>query len=531
MALTQALAAGPSDPVLPRTTLGDMLREAARLSPGQVALRCDRSAQGFPSTFTYAELLEQSELCARRLLSDFRPGDRIAIWADNRPEWVVLLFGTALVGIIVVTVNPALRPQEARYVLRQSRACACFTVPVYRGAALADIARGFQVELAALRYVHNLEDFAAFMAGPKHTGNLPVVTPDDALMIQYTSGTTGFPKGALLLHGQLVNNAQLSALRAEVPEHCVWLSPLPLFHTGGSVLSAMGAFSRRATFVLMSAWNAEEALRLAELHRANVLCAVPTMLIAILDHPDLARRDVRSLTCIITGGAPVPAPVTRALQDRLGADVCNVFGQTESGPVATMTDAHDTPEDKQNTVGTAMPGYEVRIADPHSGATLKLGELGEFMVRGGNMAGYFENPDATRAALDAEGWLHTGDICSMDERGYVSLEGRITDMIIRGGENIYPREIEEVLMTEPLIRDVAVVGVPDDKWGELVVAFVVVAPGTTLDTDALTERLRGTFARFKIPERWIEVPGLPRTATGKVQKFVLRDQWKDGRFQ
>ncbi len=527
---TPAYVAGPASPIEPQT-LGAMLREAARRAPLQVALHCDRAGADGRASYTYAELLAHSEHCARRLLMYFVPGERIGLWADNRPEWLLLLFGAALAKLTIVTVNPALRPQEARYVLSQSRAAACFTVSDYRGAPLCAITSGFQSELHDLREVHNFDDWPAFLAGPLREGALPAVGNDDPLMIQYTSGTTGFPKGALLLHGRLVNNAELSARRAEVREHCTWLSPLPLFHTGGSVLSAMGAFSRCATFVLMSAWNPAAALQLAEAHRADVLCAVPTMLVALLSHEDFARRDLRTLRCIITGGAPVPAPLIRALQERIGAEVYVVFGQTESGPVVTMTNARDTPEDKQNTVGTPLPGYEVRIADPDTGATLAIGERGEFLARGGNMAGYFDNAAESGAAFTADGWLHTGDVCSIDARGYVYVEGRLKEMIIRGGENIYPRELEELLSGDPAIRDVALVGLPDEVWGEIVAAFVVGQPDATLDTAAIAERLRAKVARFKVPQHWIEVDELPRTATGKVQKFVLRDRWKAGQYR
>jgi fatty-acyl-CoA synthase len=505
MALINAYVTAPSEPVAPRQTLGELLRAAAQSDPEQVGLICDRAAADGHTTYTYAELLAQSERCARRLLTRFAPGDRIAIWADNRPEWLLLLLGAALARIVIVTVNPALRTQEARHVLSQSRSAACFAVPDYRRASLLGVVRELKPELPELREVIDLDEWPLFLGGALHAGELPVVGPDDPLMIQFTSGTTGLPKGALLLHGRLVANTQASSLRAGVRDHCVWLSPMPLFHTGGTVLSAMGAFARRATLVLMSAWNPEDAMRLMERHRAEVMTAVPTMLIAMLAHPDFERRDLRALKRIITGGAPVPATLVRTLYERLGAEIYIVFGQTESGPVATMTNANDTP------VGT--------------------GQNGEFVVRGGTMAGYFENEAATREAIDSEGWLHTGDYCSMDARGYFYVEGRLRDMIIRGGENIYPREIEELLVADPRIQDVAIVGLPDEVWGEVVAAFVVPAPGTVLDADLLTEVLRGKLARFKIPQHWITVDELPRTVTGKVQKFKLRDQWKSGHFR
>ena len=524
--LTESYAAGPAVPLAGALTLGDLLRRAAGRSPTQPALRVARSAGEIVASSTYAELLADSELCARRLLSMFTPGDRIAVWADNRAEWVVLQFGAALAGLVLVTVNPAFTVAEAKHVLQQSRARGCFAVADYRGVALITLTRQLSAELADLEQVYDLDDWAAFAAGPLAPQQLPVVGPTDPAMIQYTSGTTGVPKGALLLHGRLTANAEQVALKAGLSEESVWLAPLPLFHAGGCVVAVLGAVSRQATLVLMTEWNAQRALELVEVEHVEIINAVPTMLLGMLGHADALTRDLRSLSSVLAGGAVVSADIVRELQERLGVRVFIIFGQTECGPVATMTHAGDSPEDKQNTVGQALAGFEVRIVDRELGTTLPIGELGEFVARGPTMAGYYENDSATAAAFDADGWLHTGDLCSMDERGYVRVEGRIRDMIIRGGENIYPREIEELLTSHPAVEDVAVVGLPDLTMGERVGAFVVLRNTESCDIESLTEFLRPVLARYKLPTEWVVITALPRTPTGKVRKFVLVDQWK-----
>lgn len=267
-----------------------------------------------------------------------------------------------------------------------------------------------------------------------------------------------------------------------------------------------------------------ESLALGDDHAIEVLSGVPTMLVSMLAHEDCARRNLCSLERVIVGASQVPASLVREMRDRLGTEVYVVFGQTECGPVATMTNPEDPPEVMQDTVGTPLPGFEVKIVDSETGATRLVGVLGEFCARGDTMLGYFENDAATRDAVDAGGWLHTGDLCSMDEQGYLRVEGRLKDMTIRGGENIYPREIEELLGTHADVLMAAVIGLPDPYWGEVVVAFVVPRSGSVLNTDALTEFLRSRLARFKVPQHWFPVDALPMTATGKVQKFVLRQQ-------
>lgn len=524
-ALTYSQLSGPPPFQAPRRTLGDLLRHNVHLAPDQPALRGDRAWQANRSEITYAELLDQSEICARRLLTRFEPGERIAVWGESRPEWVVLQFGAALAGMILVTVNPAFKADEARFVLSQSGAAACFAVDEYRGAQLFSISQGFVGELPLLREAHSLDAWDNFLRGDLHEGVLPTVLPGDPVMIQYTSGTTGFPKGALLVHERLVDNAANVALRGQVRDRCTWLLPIPLFHAGGCVMGLLGAMSRCGTVVLMSSWNADDALRMIEEHQVDVLSAVPTMLFGLIEQEQCSAYDLSSLDRVIAGAGTVPASLIRDMKDRLNVEVSIVFGQTECGPVATMTHIDDSFEDKQDTIGTPMPGFEIKIVDPESGVTLKPGHLGEFVARGNTMIRYWENEDATAAAFDADGWLHTGDLCSMDSRGYLRVEGRLRDMIIRGGENIYPREIEDLLLAEPSVAEIAIVGLPDLTWGEVLGAFVVPAAPGGVDTAALSELIRQRLARFKVPAHWFVVDELPRTNTGKIQKFVLKEQW------
>jgi fatty-acyl-CoA synthase len=307
---------------------------------------------------------------------------------------------------------------------------------------------------------------------------------------------------------------------------------MPLFHTAGCVLAVLGAVSRRATLVLVEQFEPGLVLQLMEDYRASGMLGVPTMLVAMLEHPDFERRDLTSIKAICSGGSTVPAALVRRLEEAIGAPFTIVFGQTECSPVACMTRPDDSLDDKAATLGRPMPNVEVRIADPETGATLPVGALGEFLTRGYHvMHEYFDNPEATAKTIDADGWLHTGDLCSMDERGYCKVEGRLKDMIIRGGENIYPREIEELLFKHPSVGEVAVLGLPDERMGEEVAAFLRPAPGASLDKDVLFTYLREHLSPQKTPRLWFQVEAFPLTGSGKIQKFALREQWSDGMHQ
>jgi acyl-CoA synthetase (AMP-forming)/AMP-acid ligase II len=515
-----------SRPVLD-ITVGDLLREAAAKDPDGVALM-----EGVPDAdarrwWTYGGLLEEAEEAARALLARFAPGERVAIWAPNIPEWVILELAAALAGITVVTVNPALRAEELRHVLGQSRADGIFLVPEYRGTAMAEMLDALRGELPALREAVSFEDWDEFCAGGAPAIRLPVVDPGDPAQIQYTSGTTGRPKGAVLHHRGIVNNARLVYVdRLGLGPGLVQLSPMPLFHTAGCAMAVLGTIACVGTLVLPPYFDPGLVLELVEAERAQCLLGVPTMLIAYVDHPRFAETDVSSVRCVITGGAVVPPALVRRVEAQLGARLSIVFAQTESSPVITQTALDDSDEDRATSLGRPLAQTDVKIADVTTGATVAPGVVGEICTRGYHvMTGYYDQPDATAAAIDADGWLHTGDLGSMDARGYCRIGGRLKDMIIRGGENIYPREIEQVLFDHEDVADVAVLGVPDETWGEQVAAFIRPAEGRTPDPDALFAYCRDRLAPFKTPRYWTIVDAFPLTPSGKVQKYVLRERW------
>jgi fatty-acyl-CoA synthase len=312
----------------------------------------------------------------------------------------------------------------------------------------------------------------------------------------------------------------------------VWITTMPLFHTGGCVCCVLGAVSVRATQVLVEAFEPGLVLELFDTYQGNAMIGVPTMLVAMMEHPAFGGTDLSHVQGICSGGSTVPAALVRRFEEQLKAPFTIVFGQTECSPVASMTRPDDSVEDKAGTIGTPMPHVEVKIIDPASGQTLPVGQVGEYCTRGYHvMHGYFDNPEATAAAIDADGWLHTGDLCAMDSRGYCTVEGRLKDMIIRGGENIYPRELEELLFKHPSVGEVAVVGLPDAKWGEQVAAFLRPKPGQHIAKDELVDYMRQHLSPHKTPRYWFELEAFPLTGSGKIQKFRLRERWLAGEFK
>ena len=533
MALTESHARGPQTPALLDITLGDLLARAAAATPDRLALIAGVPDPALRRQWTYAELHTQCQRTARALLTRFKPGERVAVWAPNLPEWVMLEFGAAMAGLVLVTVNPAFRASELAYVLKQSRSAGIVVARQFRGNPMLATAQAVAPGCPELREIICFDDWDAFVAaGDDATIKLPVVQPRDPVMIQYTSGTTGFPKGALLHHQGLANNGAHTAHRMGVADNgAVWITTMPLFHTGGCVCCVIGAVSRGATQVLVEAFEPGLVLELFETYRGSAMVGVPTMLIAMMEHPRFADTDLSSIRAICAGGSTVPAALVTRFEEKLGAPFTIVFGQTECSPVASMTWPTDTLADKAGTIGVPMPHVEVKIIDPASGQTLPTGQIGEYCTRGYHvMHGYFEMPEATAEAIDADGWLHTGDLCAMDERGYCTVEGRLKDMIIRGGENIYPRELEELLFRHPSIGTVAVVGLPDAKWGEEVAAFVRAAPGAVIDKAELVDYLRAHLSPQKTPRRWFLIDEFPLTGSGKIQKFRLREQWQAGQL-
>ncbi|HWE91763.1 MAG TPA: AMP-binding protein [Pseudonocardiaceae bacterium] len=511
-------------------TVGDLLREAAATVPDRLALVdavADRSAR---RSWTYAEFLADAERAARALLTRFAPGDRIAIWAPNSADWVVLQQAIGLAGMVLVAINPAYRARELEYLLNQSGAVALFHVDSYRDFDLAGLVTELRPKLPRLQAAISFADWESFLDSGDARQELPPVAPTDLLQIQYTSGTTGFPKGALLHHRGLINAASGVSERAGMTDGGVNVNAMPMYHIGGGAVTSMGTLAKRGTFVILPGFDPALVLEAFETYRGTHSLLVPTMLIAVLDHPDRPKRDLSSVRTIMTGATTVPAALIRRTVATLGCQTTILFGQTEMHGVVTQTQLTDSPEDQAETVGQPLPRVEVKISDAITGAAAPLGEQGEICCRGyQNMMGYYQLSDATSATIDADGWLHMGDLGTMDERGFVRVTGRLKDMIIRGGINIYPREIEETLLTHDAIAEVAVVGVPDDKWGEQIAAIIRLATDARRPTvEDLRTFCRALMSAHKTPAFWSFVDTLPATPTGKIQKFVLRDQLATG---
>ena len=515
-----------SEPVLEQT-IGDALRSAAATWGERTAL-----IEGILDTdqrrrWSFTSLLDGAEQVARALLGRFSTGEHVAVWAANCPEWVLIEFGAALAGITLVAVNPAYLAKELAYVLAQSQAVGLLVQPEYRGRNLASVVEEVRPALPRLREVIPLSSWSDFLASGSSSQALPQVTPDDIAQIQYTSGTTGSPKGALLPHRGLTNNGRFYARSIGAGPDDVWVNPMPMFHTAGCGLLTLGALQTGGVHVLPSGFDPAVMLGLFEAERGTIMLSVPTMLFRMLDHPDVSTRNLSSWRLATLGGAPVPPELVRCAQSLLGLTVAIGFGQTEASPYITHTLPDDPHPDWISTVGRPMPQTEVKVIDPATGATVPLDTVGEILARGyGLMTGYFDNPEATANALDADGWLHTGDLGSMDSRGYCRIQGRLKDMIIRGGENIYPREIEDLLFTHPAVAGVSVVGIHDQEWGEVVAAFVQLKPEHKATEEEFTAFCRQQLASYKVPRLWRFVEQFPHTASGKIQKFVLRDQFR-----
>jgi acyl-CoA synthetase (AMP-forming)/AMP-acid ligase II len=515
---------------LQESTVGELLRAAAADAPDRTALIAGTPRPSERRRWTYAEMLADAERAARALLTQFAPGERIAVWAPNLPEWVLVELAAGLAGLTLVTINPAYRSAELAYVLGQSKAAGVFYVPEFRtnqmAAALADV----RSALPHLREAISFTDWDAYLERGDADTDLPEVRPEDPAQVQFTSGTTGFPKGACLHHRGIVNNARFTTELFEVRQGDVWLNPMPLFHTGGCVLGVLGALHARATQIPVLAFDPGLVLELIETEGASVMGGVPTMLLAMAEHPDFTSRDLGSLRSVLSGGSTVPAPLVRQLEATLGVQVGIVFGQTEASPVITQTRLTDSAEDKAETIGQPHPHQDVKIVDPATSEVVGIGEVGEICCRGYNvMLGYFEAAEATRAAIDDDGWLHTGDLGSMDARGYLTIEGRLKDMVIRGGENLYPREIENLLLTHPGVAEVAVVGVADPRWGEELAAVVRRAKEQPEATgDELHLFVRDRLAPQKAPRIWAFVDEFPLTPSGKIQKYLVRERLEAG---
>jgi acyl-CoA synthetase (AMP-forming)/AMP-acid ligase II len=513
-------------------TVCDTIRDAAATVPDRLALVDCVPDPAARRQWTYAEFLADIERAARALLARFAPGERIGIWAPNSADWVVLQQGAALAGMVVVALNPAYRARELEFVLRQSGTAGLFCVDSYRDFPVRALVDDLRADLPALREVLSFAGWEAFLASGDPTTALPDLAPTDVLQLQYTSGTTGFPKGAMLHHKGLVNEASFVAERSGFGDGGVYVNAMPMFHIGGGAVTSFGAWAKRGTFVILPGFEPGLVLEAFETYRGTHSLLVPTMLITILDHPDRARRDLSSVQTVLSGAAAVPAALVRRTIEQLGCRFSILFGQTETHGVISQTRVTDAPEDQAGTVGQPLPQLEVKIADIGTGEPVPVGAQGEICCRGcQNMLGYYAQEDETAATVDGDGWLHMGDVGDMDERGYLRVTGRIKDMIVRGGMNLYPAEIEGVLTGHPAIETAAVIGVPDDTWGEQVGAVLRVRAGHERPSaDELTAFLRRRLAPHKAPVFWAFRDELPMTPSGKVQKFVLREEVVTGRL-
>jgi acyl-CoA synthetase (AMP-forming)/AMP-acid ligase II len=489
-------------------TVGDVLRRAAERVPDRDGLVDANVPDG--RRWTYADLLADAERIARGLLTRFEPGERVASSAPNRAELVLLQYGTALARLTLVPLNPLLRPNELAYVLGQSGAAGIVTAEEHRGHRLAET-----VAALGLREVIVLGDDWEELLSDASDGpaELPGVGPDDLGQIQYTSGTTGNPKGVLISHRGMALTAEAFAERLHVSDGAAWLNPMPLFHTAGNVLGGLGAAWACAPHVTL-AFDPGRTLAAIAAERPGFVSAAPTLLHAVLEHPAFRSTDVRAVEIVVTGGSVLEPAFVRHLEASFAAPLSITFGMTETCGAICVGAPEDAQADRETTVGRPLPHTEVMVA-----------RTGELLVRGPRVTkGYHDMPEETALAIDAEGWLHTGDLGSMDERGYVRIEGRLKDMIKRGGENIAPAEVEACLAEHAAVAEAAVVGLPDERWGEVVVAYVRPVPGSTPDVEELVAHCRERLASFKLPRRWAFVDAMPLTASGKIRRAELRER-------
>ena len=522
---------GSTDDPVRESTVGSILRAAAAQSGSTLAVVAWGANPGERRAWTYAELLRDAERTARALLAHFEPGEHIAVFAQNSAEWLLLELGAGLAGLVLVTVNPAYRAKELEYVLRQSRSTGVFYTRQFRGNPLDRWIEETRPGLSQLRYACVIDEWERFLASAAQGIELPEVTADDPAQIQYTSGTTGNPKGALLNHRGLTNNSRYYAHLIRLQEGEVYGHAMPFFHTAGCVMATLGIIQARATHAFLPAFDPGRLLELIETERGAVMLGVPTMMIAMMEHPDFSRRDLSSLRVAVAGGASVPPEIVRAIETTLGVTFSIVYGQTEACPLITMTRLDDAMEEKANTVGQPMPQCEVKVADAMTGEPMPLDTIGEICARGYMvMQEYFDKPEATAASVDADGWLHTGDLGTMDARGYCRVTGRLKDMVIRGGENMFPAEIEAALIEHPSVTEVAVIGVPDPRMGEELVAFIRVSGDVRPDIETLRQHVRQKLAAPKTPRYWVFLSEFPLTGSGKIQKFVLRERCARGEY-
>ncbi|MBC7100028.1 MAG: AMP-binding protein [Methanobacteriales archaeon] len=535
--------------VFTEDTIGEFLEKQVKKYPDkEFIVYPDRDLR-----FTYHEFNERVNLLAKGLLAiGLKKGDHLGIWATNVPDWLTFLFATAKIGVVLVTINTAYKSHELEYVMKQSDMKAIAIIDGFRDVdyirtiyeLVPELKSHERGNLKSKRFP-KLES-VIYIGAAKHRGmynihelmllgkHIPdselekvkkTLNNDDVINMQYTSGTTGFPKGVMLTHRNILNNGYYIGERQKFTEKDKLCLPVPLFHCFGIVLGVLAILTHAGTLVILEEFDPLLVLAAVEKEKCTALYGVPTMFIAEFTHPMFDMFDLSSLRTGIMAGSPCPIEaMKRVINDMHMKEVTIVYGLTEASPGITQSSVDDPIEKRVETVGKPLPHIEVKIVDPETGEELGPGQIGEICCRGYNvMKGYYKMPEMTKEVIDEDGWLHSGDLAVMDEDGYYSIVGRIKDMIIRGGENIYPREIEEFLHTMPGIKDVQVVGIPDEKYGEIVGAFVIKEKGADIKEEDVRDYAIERIARYKVPKHVFFVEEFPLTASGKVQKFKLRE--------
>ncbi|WP_407081100.1 AMP-binding protein [Evansella halocellulosilytica] len=532
------------------STIGQLLEEVARKQPEHEAVVYpDRGLR-----YTYREFDDRCRQVAKGLMKlGIERGENVAIWATNRPEWVTTQFATGKMGAVLVTVNTNYRTAELEFLLNQSDATTIFLMESYRDASYIDMLYEIAPELKTskpgqlnCKRLPKLKN-VIFLGEERHPGmwlwsdilefanevddaqlekRMNELSSDDVINMQYTSGTTGFPKGVMLTHYNLVNNSANIAECMKLTREDRMCIPVPFFHCFGCVLGILACVNAGSTIVPVQEFNPREVLQTVQDEKCTALHGVPTMFIAELNDKEFDSFDLSTLRTGIMAGSNCPVEVMKGVINKMGANEITIaYGQTESSPVITQTRVNDSLERRTNTVGRALPNVEVKIVEPYTENEVPHGVQGELITRGYHvMKGYYKQPEETKAAITEDGWLHTGDLAVMDEDGYCRITGRLKEMIIRGGENIYPREIEEFLYQHPKILDVQVVGIPDEKYGEQVSAWIRVKEGAHLTREEVLEFCDGKIARYKVPYYIEFVDEYPMTASGKIQKYKLREK-------